>query len=141
MQRSRICHNHDGTMEVPSATAWNTSHQLTITQNLRDAVCDQMSDQSAGKSRADVCQSAGDESLLGRSTVLDIVHEQGEQLVAAQRQRARAILDDASEAQLALLGPTVADPDALTGLVDDDPPGTTRRTAQGWSGNRSRPSG
>jgi hypothetical protein len=122
VQRSRICHHHDGTMEVPSATAWNTSHQLTITQNLRDAVCDQMSNQSAGKSCADVCQSAGDEGLLGRSTVLDIFHEQGEQLVAAQRQRARAILDNASEAQLALLGPTAADPDALTGLVDDDPP-------------------
>jgi len=122
VNRSRICHHHDGTMEVPSATAWNTSHQLTITQNLRDAVCDQMSDQSAGKSCADVCQSAGDEGLLGRSTVLDISHEQGEQLVAAQRQRARAILDNASEAQRALLGPTAADPDALTGLVDDDPP-------------------
>ena len=79
VQRSRICHNHDGTMEVPSATAWNTSHQLTITQNLRDAVCDQMSDQSAGKSRADVCQHAGDEDLLGRSTIIDIVHQEGEQ--------------------------------------------------------------
>jgi hypothetical protein len=122
VQRSRIGHNPDGTMEVPSASVWNTSHQLTITQNLRDAVCDQMSDQSAGKSRADVCQSAGDENLLGRSTAIDIVHEQGKQLVAAQRQRARAILDGVSEAQRALLGPTVADPDALTGLVDDDPP-------------------
>jgi Uncharacterised protein family (UPF0236) len=122
VQRSRISHPHDGTMEVPSAIAWNTSHQLTITQNLRDAVCDQMSDQSAGKSRADVCQSAGDENLLGRSTAIDILHERGEQLVAAQRQRARAILDGLSEAELALLGPTVADPDALTGLVDDDPP-------------------
>jgi Uncharacterised protein family (UPF0236) len=122
VQRSRIGHKHDGTMEVPSATAWNTSHQLTITENLRDAVCDQMSDQSAGQSRADICQAAGDDRLLGRSTVIDIVHERGEQLVAAQRQRARAILDNASEAQVALLGPTVADPDALTGLVDDDPP-------------------
>jgi hypothetical protein len=122
VQRSRICHHHDGAIEVPSASAWNTSHQLTITQNLRDAVCDQMSDQSAGKSRADICQSAGDDSLLGRSTAIDIVHEQGEQLVAAQRQRARAILDNASEAQLALLGPTAADPDAMTGLVDDEPP-------------------
>src|SRR5208283_1399162 len=61
VQRSRICHQHDGTMEVPSATAWNTSHQLTITENLRDAVCDQMSDQSAGKSCADICQAAGDQ--------------------------------------------------------------------------------
>ena len=28
VQRSRILHKKDGTMEVPSATAWNTSHQL-----------------------------------------------------------------------------------------------------------------
>ena len=85
VQRSRIEHKKDGTMEVPSAIAWNTSHQLHITQNLRDAVCDQMSDQSTGKSRADVCQYAGDESLLGRSTIIDIVHQEGEQLIVAQR--------------------------------------------------------
>ena len=130
VQRSRILHKHDGTMEVPSAIAWNTSHQLMITQNLRDAVCDQMSDQSAGKSRADVCQYAGDEDLLGRSTIIDIVHQEGEQLIAAQRQRARAILADASETQLAMLGPAVADPDALTGLVDDDPPFDDSEEAQ-----------
>jgi Uncharacterised protein family (UPF0236) len=122
VQRSRISHHHDDTIEVPSATAWNTSHQLDMTQNLRDAVCDQMSDQSAGKSRGDVCQYAGDESLLGRSTIIDIVHHEGDQLVVAQRERARAILDNASEPELALLGPAAADPDAVTGLVDDDPP-------------------
>jgi hypothetical protein len=129
-QRLRISHHHDGTIELPSATAWNTSHQLHLTQNLRDAVCDQMSDQSAGKSRADVCQYAGDESLLGRSTVIEIVHQEGEQLIRAQRERARAVLDGASEAQLALLGPAVADPDALTGLVDDDLPPDDSEAAQ-----------
>jgi hypothetical protein len=130
VQRSRILHNQDGTMEVPSALAWNTSHQTDITQNLRDAVCDQMSDQSAGKSRADVCEYAGDESLLGRSTIIDIVHEEGEQLIGAQRERARAILDGASEAQLAMLGSATADPDAVTGLVDDDPPFDDSEEAQ-----------
>ncbi len=53
-----------------------------------------MSDRSAGESRADVCQCAGDESLLGRSTVIDIVHQEGEQLILAQRECARAILAD-----------------------------------------------
>jgi hypothetical protein len=130
VQRSRISHNHDGTIEIPSATVWNTSHQLAITQNLRDAVCDQMSDQSAAKSRADVCQDAGDENLLGRSTVIDIVHQEGEQLIVAQRQRARAIMDGASEAQLALLGPAAAAPDAMTGLVDDDLPWDDSEEAQ-----------
>jgi hypothetical protein len=128
--RSRISHNQDGTIETPSATAWNTSHQLDMTQNLRDAVCDQMGDQSAGKSCADICEYAGDESLLARSTIIDIVHQEGEQLTAAQRDRARATLNDASEAQLALLGPAVADPDAVTGLVDDDPPWDDSEEAQ-----------
>jgi hypothetical protein len=122
VQRSRILHKDDGTIEVPSSVAWNTSHQLMITQNLRDAVCDQMSDQSTGRSRADIGQYAGDENLLGRSTIIDIVHQEGEQLIVAQRERARAILSGASAAQLAMLGPAAADPDTMTGLVDDDPP-------------------
>src|SRR4029077_19414529 len=84
--------------------------------------CDQMIDRSAGKSRADVCRYAGDEDLLGRSTVVDIVHREGEQLVVAQRERARAVLDGAPEAHSALLGPAVADPDAVTACVDDDLP-------------------
>jgi Uncharacterised protein family (UPF0236) len=130
VQRSRISHNHDGTIEVPSAIAWNTSHHLAITQNLRDAVCEQMSDLSAGKSRADVCEYAGDESLLGRSTIIDIVHQEGEQLIAAERERARGVLDGASDAELALLGPAVADPEAMTGLVDDDPPCDDSEEAQ-----------
>jgi uncharacterized protein UPF0236 len=130
VRRSRIRHNHDDTMEVPSATAWNTSHQLHITRNLRDAVCDQMSDQSAGKTRADICQQAGDANLLGRSTIIDIMRQEGEQLTVAQRERARAVLDGVSEAQLALLGPAVADPDAMTVLVDDDLPFDDSEEAQ-----------
>jgi Uncharacterised protein family (UPF0236) len=122
VQRLRILHKKDGTMEVPTAIVWNTSHQLHITQNLRDAVCDQMSDQSTRKSRADLCQYAGDESLLGPSTIIDIVHQEGEQLIAAQRERAQAILSGAFETQLAMLGPAAAGPDTMTELVDDDPP-------------------
>ncbi len=120
VQRSRIRHNRDGSMEIPSATAWNTPHQLAITQNLRDAVCDQMSDQSAGKSRADIGQDAGEETLLGRSTIIEIVHQEGAQLIAAQRRRARAVLDDASEVQLALLGWPAAD--AAGEELSDVPP-------------------
>jgi Uncharacterised protein family (UPF0236) len=121
VQRSRIRHNHDGTMEIPSARAWGTSHQLAITGNLRDAVCDQMSDQSAGKSRVDIGQAAGDEELLGRSTILEIVHQEGEQLIAAQRQRASAVLDGASEAQLSLLGPPASE--TVVDEPSDVPPG------------------
>jgi hypothetical protein len=130
VERSRVLHKQDGTMEVPAAAAWNTSHQLMITRNLRDAVCDQMSARSAGESRADVGQDAGDEGLLGRSTIIDIVHQEGEQLVAAQRARARVILCGASAAQLAVLGPAATDPDAVTGSADDEPPFDDSEEAQ-----------
>jgi hypothetical protein len=122
VQRSRILHKANGSIETPSAVAWNTSHQLMITRNLRDAVCDQMGQTSTGKSRADVCEDAGEEDLLGRSTILDIVHEEGERLSAAHQARAQAILDNATAAERAQLGPAVADSEALTPLVDDDPP-------------------
>ena len=122
VERSRIRHHRDGTMEVPSSTAWGPPHQLAITQNRRDAVCDQMSDQSAGRSRADVCQDAGDEDLLGRSTILEIVHREGERLIAAQRERARAALDGATETELAQIGPAVAGDGVESDVPDDDPP-------------------
>jgi Uncharacterised protein family (UPF0236) len=101
-----------------------------ITHNFHDAVCDPMSDQSTRKSCADLCQYAGDDDLLGPSTIIDIVPQEGEHLIAAQRERTRAILAEASEAQLARLGPLPADPDAVTGLVDDDPPFDDSEEAQ-----------
>jgi hypothetical protein len=120
VRRTRICHNHDRSMECPSARVWNTPHQLAITQNLRDAVCDRMADLSARQSRTEIGQAAGDEELLGQSTIIDIVHQEGERLMAAQRQRARSILDDGSEAELALLGPAAVD--AVPDELSDTPP-------------------
>src|SRR5262249_4968682 len=122
VRRTRVCHNRDGKMEIPSALAWGTPHQLAITQNLRDAVLDRMGEQSARQSCADICHYAGDEELLGPSTIIDIVHQEGERLITAQRQRARSSLGDASEARLALLGPPGAEAEAVTDDLSDLPP-------------------
>jgi hypothetical protein len=124
VQRCRVSHRPDGTTEIPSASVWGTPHQLAITGNLRDAVCDQMSEHSSGASLEEIGARAGDADLLGRSTVIEIVHEQGGRLIAAQRQRARATLDAASEAERAALGPSLADdPDRMSAYEpDDDPP-------------------
>jgi uncharacterized protein UPF0236 len=119
VQRSRISHKQDGAMEIPSATAWKTPHQRAITRNLRDAVCDPMSDRSAGQSRAELGRDAGDDDLLGRSTVLEVLHQEGEALITAERQRARGILDEVPEDQWAVLG--VPAEDALVGRHDDVP--------------------
>ena len=42
-----------------------------------------MLDRSAWEGRADVCRDADDEGVLGRSTILEIVHEEGERPVTA----------------------------------------------------------
>jgi Uncharacterised protein family (UPF0236) len=124
VRRSRISHKQDGSIEVPSASAWGTPHQLAITANLRDAVCDQMSEHSAGASLGEICEHAGEPDLLGLSTVIEIVHEQGGRLIRAQQERARATLAEASAAELEALGPCLlADPDSVSAHEpDDDPP-------------------
>jgi hypothetical protein len=123
VERCRICHKSDGTIEIPSASAWGTPHQLAITGNLRDAVCDQMSEHSAGASLEEICEQAGDADLLGRSTVVEIVHEQGGRLIAAERERARAILADASEQERVALGTSSDhDPDGMPADEPDDIP-------------------
>ena len=124
VERSRISHKQDDSVEVPSASVWGTPHQLAITANLRDAVCDQFSEHSSGATLEEIGEQAGEANLLGRSTVIEIVHEQGGRLIAAERQRARTILDGASEEQRAALGPSLADdPERMPAYEpDDDPP-------------------
>jgi Uncharacterised protein family (UPF0236) len=123
VERCRIRHKQDGSMEIPSASAWGTSHQLAITGNLQDAICDQMSEQSSGASLAELCDRAGDPDLLGRSTVIEIVHEQGGGLIAAQRERARVTLAEASEAELKALGPCLSvDPERVPQYEPDEVP-------------------
>jgi hypothetical protein len=88
VQRTRITHRDDGGAEVPSAAAWGTAHRCEITRGLRAAICDQMLDESAGATRADVGEAAGEPDLVSRSTVLGVVHAEGAALLGAVRARA-----------------------------------------------------
>jgi hypothetical protein len=88
VRRTRITHRGDGSGEVPSATAWGTAHRCAITRGLREALCDQMLDESAGAVRQDVGEVAGEPDLVCRSTVLNVVHEEGAALLGAVRARA-----------------------------------------------------
>src|SRR5262249_11982147 len=51
VQRLRVTQRSDGAGEVPSAMAWRTAHRCELTRGLREAVCDQMLDESAGATR------------------------------------------------------------------------------------------
>jgi hypothetical protein len=82
-----------------------------------------MSKHSSGGSREEIGEQAGEPDLLGRSTVIEIVHEQGGRLIRAQRERARATLAEASQGALEALGPClVADPDSVSAHEPDDDP-------------------
>ena len=135
VQRCRVSHRHDGTTEIPSASVWGTPHQLAITGNLRDAVCDQMSEHSPARALRRSAR-AGDADLLGRSTVIEIVHEQGGRLIAAQRQRATPPSTPhprRNARRWARAWPTIP-----TGCRRTSPTTTRRSTRKTPSGNRHR---
>jgi hypothetical protein len=123
IERIRVSHRSDGHTEIPSHTAWDTPQQVCITRGLRDAVCDEMLEHSADRSQADLSDRASEEDLIVRSTVLNIVHQEGAELLAAQHQRAMVALDEYPEARTLLLPATPADADAAD--APDESPGTT----------------
>src|SRR4051794_16624942 len=83
VQRTRVTHRADGTSQTPAAAAWGTAHRCEITRGLREAICDQMLDESAGAARQDVGEAAGEPDLVCRATVLDVVHQEGAALLGA----------------------------------------------------------
>jgi hypothetical protein len=93
VDRLRVTHRGDGRTEVPSARAWGTAHHSEMTRGLREALCDQVLDESAGAARLDVAQAAGEPDLVCRSTVLNVVHEEGAALLGAIRARADKALE------------------------------------------------
>jgi hypothetical protein len=109
VSRHRIVHAAERTSEVPAAMVWDTPRQVTITQGLIDATCDAMLQESSRKSLRHIEDRAGEPGLLGRVTVLNLVHEEGRQLRDAARCRAEAVFATDPEATRCLL-PHVAEP-------------------------------
>jgi hypothetical protein len=91
VRRRRIEHHADGTTEVPAAGAWQTPRQVAITPGLRHAACDGMLRDSAQQTVARIDARADEVGVLAKTTVLEIVHAEGEQLQEAAHARAEAI--------------------------------------------------
>lgn len=112
VRRRRVQEKANGTLEIPSAKAWGTPQQVTITQGLQDAVCDAMVQESSRKSLRHVEERAGEPGLLARVTVLNLVHEEGGMLREAARRRAEAVFAvDAQAARCLLPSPRESPPD------------------------------
>src|SRR3982750_4002082 len=121
VRRRRIEHRADGTTEVPSAHAWQTPRQVALTPGLRDAACDGLLRDSAQQTVARLDARAGEGGLLAKTTVLEIVHDEGQHLQAAAQARAEAVYARDPEA-LRLLVPASSPEgqDAEPGEPDDD---------------------
>jgi hypothetical protein len=98
VRRRRIEHRADGTTEVPSAHAWQTPRQVAITPGLSDAACDGMLRDSAQQTVARIDARAGEAGVLAKTTVLELVHVQGQALQVAAHARAAAVYDRDPEA-------------------------------------------
>src|SRR5262249_7620665 len=117
VRRQRIEHRADGHTEVPSAHAWQTPHQVAVTAGLWDAVCDGMLVHSAQRTVARIDARAGEEGVLAKTTVLEIVHDQGRALQRLAQARAAAVFERDCEAAAVLL------PGAAAAESDEEPAG------------------
>src|SRR5512135_2569153 len=120
VRRRRIEHTADGTTEVPSAHAWQTPRQVALTAGLRDAACDGLLRDSAQQVVARIDTRAGESGVLAKTTVLEIIHDEGQHLQAAAHARAEAVYARDPEA-LRLFVPTPSQDgqDAEPGGLDD----------------------
>jgi hypothetical protein len=98
VRRRRIAHKADGTTEVPSAHAWETPRQVALTAGLRQAACDGLLRDSAQQTVARIDARADEAGVLAKTTVLEIVHEEGQKLQAAAHARAEAVYEPDPEA-------------------------------------------
>jgi hypothetical protein len=140
IKRRRVSQRSDQQMTVPSAQAWQTPPRQCITQGLRDEVCDAMRDLSVRHTHECLDAQAAEQDLVGDSTIVGIVHEEGKQLLAAQRQRAEDILRCYPEAAAQLLPETdsaadMAKEDAEAApVVEEVPPEEAWQAAVGFVG-------
>jgi hypothetical protein len=109
VSRRRIEHKASGVLEVLAARVWQTPQQVTLTQGLKDAVCDAMLREPSRKSLREIEARADEAGLLGRVTILDIVHQEGQALREAAAARAGQIFQEQPQAAAMLL-PSVEEP-------------------------------
>jgi hypothetical protein len=121
VRRRRIQHTADGTTEVPSAHAWQTPRQVALTAGLRDAAGAGLLRDSAQQVVARIDARAGEAGVLAKTTVLEIVHDEGQHLQAAAHARAEAVYARDPEAlRLFVPAPSPDGQDAEPGGPDDD---------------------
>jgi hypothetical protein len=81
----------DGSSQIMSSAAWAPPQQMMLTPGLRDAVCDLAMKEPDGKPLQEIEKRTGEEEVICRTTVLNILHAEGKELRAAQEKRVVAV--------------------------------------------------
>jgi hypothetical protein len=120
VHRHRIEYRADGPTEVPSALDWQTPRQVALSPMLRQAACDGLLRDSAQQTVARIDTRAGESGVLAKTTVVEIVREEGQQLQAVAHARAAAVYARDPEALWLFVPATsreeeVAEPGGATG--------------------------
>jgi len=98
-RRYRLLNKATGKTSTPSADAWNTPRQMTITRRLRNLVCDLARDESYRKAAKRVAYHAGEEDLLSPTSIMNILHEEGAAIGQATQRRVETSYQQFPEAE------------------------------------------
>jgi hypothetical protein len=99
VKRIRIRHKADKSTEIPSAKTWSTPKQICLTEGLREAICDYATKQSYKNTVLRIEERSGEKKIICKSTVKNVLHQEGERLRAAQSGRARRVYEREREAK------------------------------------------
>lgn len=100
VKRIRIKYKLNGITEIPAARAWHTPKQAMITQGLKNAICDIVSKQSYNNTVAELERETGEKKIISKTTVGNILKQEGARLAEAQSERAtQTIIKEAAVAK------------------------------------------
>jgi len=91
VRRIRIRHKRDRKAEVASAKAWKTPRGVMITKGMRKAVCDLAVKESFSNTVKQLERRTGEERVICKSSVANILHQTGDELGRAQEKRAKLV--------------------------------------------------
>jgi hypothetical protein len=106
-RRIRIRHKAGGRSETPSSRIWGTPRQVYLTQGLKNAVCNLVVKESFSSTLRQIERESGEPKIISKSSVGNIMRQEGERLAIAQAERADKVFE-ADEGAKVLLGRAAA---------------------------------
>jgi hypothetical protein len=101
--RIRIKYRESGKSETPSSKVWKLKRQVTISRGLKNAICNTVAKESFDSTRQQIARQTGEAGIVSKSTIGNILRQEGGRLALAQQARAEKVIKADSVAQ-ALLG-------------------------------------